>query len=307
MSSSEQHTPSSSTGLPVPPEGVGAADLKTDSTDPQELRDLLERARERLAFYESFDRIIGENIRRSGELMVETVALREQAQALAAQSAKERAEFEATRQADRERYRDLVAGALAEVETARPVIDGMIARLQEVLDTLEDDASDQDATADSASVSLTSALVEPWQTDPRPDEEAPSPDEAARKADAETEADPPAVDATEPTTAEDAPVPANTVEPDVPSEPTVRNLTVLAHNVPNAKVAVALQKMLRGLDVVTSVDTREFANGELRLAVIATDALPQDALEAWVAEHGGKAFHASPAVLEITLTTAAKS
>lgn len=301
MSAPDKHTPSPSSGLPVPPEGVGAADLKTDSTDPQELRELLDRARERLAFYESFDRIIGENIRRSGELMVETVALREQAQTLAAQSEKERAEFEATRQADREHYRTLITGALAEVETARPVIDGMIARLQDVLDTLsQDDAIGADVTAGSASVSLTSALVEPWHTDPTPKEAAPSPDEAAIQADAEAEPDAPAADTTEPTTAEDAPVPADAEESSTPSGPVARHITVLAHNVPNAKVAIALQKKLRELDVVTSVDAREFANGELRLAVIANDALPEDILTAWLTGNDGSLTSTSPSVTELT-------
>ena len=51
------HTP---TALPSPVAGAGSADLMTDSNDPEELRSLLERARERLSFYESFDKIIAE-------------------------------------------------------------------------------------------------------------------------------------------------------------------------------------------------------------------------------------------------------
>lgn len=256
------------TGLPEPPSGVGSADLATDSTDPQELHALLERARERLAFYESFDRIIGENIRRSGELMVETAALREQARALAEQSTRDRAAFEAIRKADRDRYRALVQSALDEAASARPIIDGMVGKLRDVLARLDE--------PDTTAPDMPAAPDEPILTEP----DAPEP-----------------ATATEPA-AEPAPEPA-------PATP--RTIQVLAHQVPNAKTAIALQKMLRDLEVVTDVDAREFANGELRLAVVATDVLPQDALDAWVAEHGGKAFHASPAVLEITLTTAAKS
>lgn len=58
--------------------GVGSSDLATESSDPDELRALLKRARERLSFYEGFDRVIAENIRRSGELMLETLTMREQ-------------------------------------------------------------------------------------------------------------------------------------------------------------------------------------------------------------------------------------
>jgi hypothetical protein len=60
------------------PGGTGSADLVTDSSDPTELRALLARARERLSFYEGFDRVIADNVRRSGELMLETLSVREQ-------------------------------------------------------------------------------------------------------------------------------------------------------------------------------------------------------------------------------------
>lgn len=45
--------------------------------DPAMLRSLLDRANERLSFYEEFDREIAENVRRSGELMQETLAVRD--------------------------------------------------------------------------------------------------------------------------------------------------------------------------------------------------------------------------------------
>ena len=60
------------------PGGTGSADPGTDSSDPTELRALLAHARERLSFYEGFDRVIAENVRRSGELMLETLSMREQ-------------------------------------------------------------------------------------------------------------------------------------------------------------------------------------------------------------------------------------
>ena len=69
---------------------VRAPDLETESTDPTELRAMLARARERLSFYEGFDRLIGENIRRSGELMQETLSIREQVAAHSNRAERER-------------------------------------------------------------------------------------------------------------------------------------------------------------------------------------------------------------------------
>ncbi len=73
--------------IPIPTVGAGSADLRTSSDDPAELRRLLQLAQERLAFYETFDRIVGENVRRAGELMLERINLQEQARAQAAEAA----------------------------------------------------------------------------------------------------------------------------------------------------------------------------------------------------------------------------
>jgi hypothetical protein len=58
-------------------QGARSEDLETTSTDLSELHTLLARARERLSFYEGFDRIIAENVRRSGELMLESLRVRD--------------------------------------------------------------------------------------------------------------------------------------------------------------------------------------------------------------------------------------
>lgn len=75
MASSNPH--GDDEGMPLR-QGAGSTELATDSTDPDLLRALLQRARERLSFYEGFDRVIAENVRRSGELMLETLSVREQ-------------------------------------------------------------------------------------------------------------------------------------------------------------------------------------------------------------------------------------
>ena len=314
MPSPDQPTTPPATGLPTPPSGVGTADLKTNSTDPQELRDLLDRARERLAFYESFDRIIGENIRRSGELMVETVTLREQAQEIANQSARERAEFEATREADRAAYRSLIQQALDEAASVRPVIEAMMTRLQDVLDNLDGAQGEEQETpaavdaVDPISVSTTADLVEPWSTSAAktaPVEPSPtlaivgSPEPEAHE---EPQTEEPAVKSTDPTSVEDAPPPETVEEAATEStEPAgPRDMDVLAHGVPSARIAISLQKMLRGLDVVSSVEAREFADGELRLAVTATDTLPVDALSIWLTDNHGELTSTGDTVTEIS-------
>ncbi|HWV22763.1 MAG TPA: hypothetical protein VNZ58_01115 [Thermomicrobiales bacterium] len=292
MPSSDHPTTPMPTGLPEPPSGVGAADLATDSTDPGELRTLLERARERLAFYESFDRIIGENIRRSGELMVETVSLREQAQALAEQSAKDRAAFEATRQADRDHYRAIVQTALDEAASIQPVIDAMVGKLQDVLTRIDNPVAEPVTNAIS-SISAPSEspaeVEEPTLTEPdasEPVASAPEPSPEIPEP-IQTEPEPESVSAEIPAIEE-------------PKASAPRTIQILAHQVPNAKTAIALQKMLRGIDIVTSVDAREFANGELRLAVTATGPLPEDTLTAWLTDNAGELTSSTETVVEVT-------
>jgi hypothetical protein len=77
-------------------------------------------------------------------------------------------------------------------------------------------------------------------------------------------------------------------------------MDVLAHGVPSARIAISLQKMLRGLDVVSSVEAREFADGELRLAVTATDTLPVDALSIWLTDNHGELTSTGDTVTEIS-------
>jgi hypothetical protein len=288
--SPDQATPAGAV-IPTPTRGVGATELATESNDPTVLRDLLDRARERLAFYESFDRIIGENIRRSGELMVETVALREQARAQAAEFAAERAAFDATRQADRDAYRALVQDALNDVAATRPVIDQLVDRLQAALVTFDNDTPDVTASAPADEI------------DPGRGPEA----QPAQSPEAATGAEP-ATPAPEPgpespsDEAEPIPEPVAEPAPVAESAPTgKRTVEVLAHGVGTAAVAISLQRTLRELDYVANVEAREFADGVLRLQVEANDEVLQTDLAGWLDTHEGHISNASGNVLEINL------
>jgi hypothetical protein len=289
------------TGIPAPTTGAGAGDLVTNSDDPAVLREMLDRARERLAFYESFDRIIGENIRRSGELMVETVALREQAQAQAAAIAAERASFDATRQADRETYRTLVQTALNEVAATRPIIDGLVERLQAALVSFGEESPA--ATADIPAKIAPALDTEPTLAvaEVAPSEAvAQSASQAAAEAEAapRPEQRPTATSGSEEVT--EAPVEEDTAA--VAAEPTgPHTVEILAHGIQTAAIAIALQRTLRELEKVSAVEAREFANGVLRLKVVVDGRIEPGDLASWLEANEGRIATASPTVMEITL------
>lgn len=203
----------------TPPEGsragVGAADLVTESTDPAELRALLARARERLSFYEGFDRLISENIRRSGELMLETLSIRDQVAAGSSRAERERLAVEL----------DDVARRIGE-------IDAMVRDLAARVSTLREGLGGQPPT-------------------PAPAPPAPTPQPDVAEAHA----------------TDDWPAP--------------RSIDVIAHQVPRATDALALQQYLAGLEPVARVEAREFAEGILRLEVISRRPLRAGDLAGW--------------------------
>lgn len=75
--------------------------------------------------------------------------------------------------------------------------------------------------------------------------------------------------------------------------------TVLAHGVSRADDAIELQRYLRALDGVRTVDAREFSDGVLRLSVVAERALTADDTEAW--DHPLTVVRVQDDVLEIQL------
>jgi hypothetical protein len=84
------------------PHRSGAEAFATASNDPGELRALLAHARDRLSFYEGFDRVIAENVRRSGELMLEMLTMRDAMTASAERDNREQQERIAASLADLE-------------------------------------------------------------------------------------------------------------------------------------------------------------------------------------------------------------
>jgi hypothetical protein len=305
MSASDQSL-TTPTAIPTPVSGAGSTDLATESSDPQELRALLDRARERLSFYESFDQIIGENLRRTGEMMAETVALREQA----AQAIRERQAVDDALQAERERYRALIEGALDEVRTARPVLESMLTRLQDALDELSTEGTSSATSPDPEGVGSES-IAAPYEstgetvmlpvetlpaTETVPDEPTPRPEPDVTEASKDVD-ESAMVEETRP----EEDVPASTAEVATPDD-RPKTMDVLAHGVPSAEVAISLQNLLRDLEHVSKVEAREFADGELRLQIECTGAFPASSLTEWLTSRNGTLASHNGKTVELTFS-----
>ncbi|MGB3306822.1 MAG: hypothetical protein WBA63_11605 [Thermomicrobiales bacterium] len=281
--------------LPKPQGGAGSHELAIDSNDPDVLRQHLARARERLTFYESFDRIIGENIRRSGELMLETIALREEAQERERVTAQREAERDAVRAAEQERYRALFSGLIAEADRAQAELTALRSRLADALSSITggapETASETDLQPDFAAPE-TLAEAEPSSV---MDTTVPATAASGEQSRPESEAPIPA-----PETGADAP---DAMRDEPAGDGAPRTLDILVQGVPRAAVALSLQRYLITLAYISAVETREFAEGILRLTVTTTNhtGLADADLRAW--PDGGTLVRRGETanVLELTL------
>lgn len=260
--------------LPARPASGLTNDLASDTGDLATLKQRLDRARERLSFYESFDRIIQENIRRSSELMIEATALHERAERATAAQAESEANLARQRAADRAHYAALLGDLQSELDRTRTALDGFTDRLTNALKGLAVDTSPNAPTAPAAAPasSVKSATVEGVAIETAP----PVPRTVAAPAKADVT----------------APIDAAHEE---------RTIEVLVHGVPTARVAISFQNHLRGLDRVSEVEAREFVEGLLRLQVRAAGGLDATDLAGWDEGDGAETLRALPDLLEISL------
>lgn len=255
--------PDSAALIPPPRIGAGSADLVTDSSDSTELRGLLARARERLAFYESFDRIIGENIKRSGELMLETIQLREQADATSREAAAAKAAFDDLLNAERSRHHDLLSELSSDLDHLHDQLETFRAKLQSTIGAIE-------GVAPAESSSLPDVQVETIATE--------SDDEPIA-----------GVESTE-----SPPLPIKQAED-------TRTIDALFHGIPDPGTALQLQRHLNEIDAVTSVEAREFAGGILRLQVSASRPLRDTDFQSWKGSRSIRILREQSHVIEATL------
>lgn len=263
--------------IPTPTVGAGSADIQTESRDPDELRSLLDRARERLAFYESFDRIIGENTRRTGELMLETIARRERARQREERAAADHAAHDDWMRQELQRNVGLLDALAKDLAGFRHAFDELETRLQAARETLNANAS---ATAPAQDADTESPAASPVTADPAAEHpvQTLAAEPAAQAADDSATADAPAAEPPQP--------PAEVTTADVQhpaggpwSSP--QPVDLIVHGITRAPIALSLQRYLRELDHVASVDAREFAGGVLRLQVQSLRPLDRAALAGW--------------------------
>jgi hypothetical protein len=229
------------------------------------VEDELTRLRERVAFYESFDGLIKDNIARSGDLLREAVEVRESALRSVAEA---KAEAERKSEEDRNHYRELLTALLGEARQLQERADSLTTRIAAVVDRL--------ATPETA------PAVEP-ETVSAPDEVA-APEDTV---DVEVLGGPEIVE----------PAPA-LPEPAVPTETTT---ILLVHGVPNAMTALSLKRFLEDLSVIDRVDPREFAEGILRIEVAGSRPLALDDITAWSADVALEPIHLRSDLVEVRL------
>lgn len=260
------------------------------SGDAETLQGLLGRARDRLSFYEGFDRVIADNVRRSGELMLESLTLRDQIASEHDQVGKrERSALLEQVSALQEQF----AGISTQVEQASQAL----AALRQSLDrdgagearvvtraVPSGDEAEATDTAEEPAAAVSSGDDTAEATAPaEPEADGPDVEESASGVGAEVEG--------EHAAAEDDASDEAASEEDASDPPTTgwdepRVIDVIAHDVAKAATALSLQNHLRGLEQVNKVDAREFASGVLRLQVTATTALSEADLQGWDgAEH----------------------
>jgi hypothetical protein len=302
-------------------------------------QDEVERMRERLAFFESFDQLIHENIARSGDLLRQAMDLRESAgQELAAA----RAEQEQT---DLSLHRETLASILADITQ----LQGQVERLgRRVADSLEDVEANLppgertelpprlpgsesfsslflDAPPEYIAFTTPEERAAAIMSEPPPTStetvEAPSETVAAQEArlDEVNEIEPPSLESilgadisgelsassqkVQPPPLVEEPAPQVEELPAEPAEPVVtsQSLTLLVHGVPRAATALSLQRYLSQLGQVEAVEPREYAEGVLRLHVAVREPVSITDLRGWKEGAGFEPVHARDDLIEVRL------
>jgi len=275
--------------IPTPAVGAGSADLRTTSDDPAELQRLLHLAQERLAFYESFDRIVGENVRRSGELMLERISLREQA----AEAARAREDRETQLAGMEATIRELLHDLVDEVEALRGGLNTIETRLQAIV---AGESNEGESPADERPVPV--QPTGPSSADGPLDDHSPVPEQSARMVEMEAGGAMPTAQA-DPRTS-----PGEKPGRERETWDTPQVVELIAHGVPRAADALALQRYLGGLDHVVGVEAREFAEGVLRLQITARSPISSDDVDGWPDHPDARVLQQQAKVIEIDCASA---
>ena len=115
-------------------ESPGSNPPSESSDVARDRADDIEQLRERLAFYESFDQLIQDNITRAGALLREAAARKSEGELALRSSA---AEFEQKQLAERVNYRRIFSSLLDEVTTVQQNVERLARQVADALDDLE--------------------------------------------------------------------------------------------------------------------------------------------------------------------------
>lgn len=217
----------------------------------------LERARERLSFYEQFDEIIKQNIISSSALLKEAST-----------------RFDNDFTGERRRHRALLSEILDDVTTLQAQSERLARRVSDALDEIENQLP---AGADlplSPAPKLLAAEAPPETAAIVETTRQSTTDQPVQRVEPSPIPSPP--DPTPP-----APILPNTAPvTELPPTETV-STTLLVHGVPRASAALELKSYIEALDFVTNVEPREFAAGLLRLQIKAARPLAVSDLDGW--------------------------
>ncbi len=117
--------------------------------------DQLARAQERLAFYESFDGLIQDNISRSGDLLRQAMEMREGA---AREIAQARAELDQRLQAEREQHRATVSSLVDELTRLQQQTSDLVGRTTDALRDMDDRFASPSVAAPAAGTTVADAM-----------------------------------------------------------------------------------------------------------------------------------------------------
>jgi hypothetical protein len=265
--------------------------------------DEIAHLRERLAFYESFDQVIHDNVSHSSDLLRKAAESQEAAHRALAEAT---ARAAAARAADQTRFRDLFSTLLNDVTTLQGQLERLARRVADTLDDIEAESAPAATEPSPAKPSLAAESQALGAVDehdqPSPPEE---PFEEENVAPGVTSED---LDASEPYDETPEGIQPFSFERDslaggggpAPAQPPLATLeapaaddaageesrpsgcaTILVHGVPRATTALSLKRFLENLPEVDHVEPREYAEGVLRLLVVGKRPVSLSDLRQW--------------------------
>lgn len=273
-----------------------------------ELADELAEARQRLAFYETFDQLIRDNVLRSGELLRQVAAERGQHEQKLLEL---RQELDQRLAEQRSTLAELATGLAGLQANLTAVGDRVGASLAELGPVPAGTAAGETPAGDGSGVGGPAAMGA-----------AAIADRVEAMNDTETLAqtgrvqsiegsvpDPVSAAGAAPRVIERGRLLDQSVAADVNGTggevATLgrRTIDLIVHGVPKAATALSLHRYLQQLSGVESVDVREYVSGVLRFQVVATEFGPEDLLH-WPGAGGLEAVARGDHVLELRLVTA---